>query len=224
MYLIVVGAGAIGSQVLELVTGGTDDVVVIEQDAERAQAASQAYDCLTLHADATHHEVLEEAGADRADAVLCTTESDATNLMVLMVAQQLGVDSLVSVVQEPKHLELFRRLGAHVLGNPQRLIAEHLVRAVQRPSIRDFMQLGGDAEIVELSVTERAPVAGKTLAEAGRDGLIPDDILVIALERDDEVATPRGETRIEAGDLMTIYLPHGVDESVLNALTGDDGG
>lgn len=224
MYLIVVGAGAIGSQVLDLVTGGTDDVVVIEQDAERAQEASQAYDCLTLHADATHHEVLEDAGAERADAIICTTESDATNLMVLMVAQQLGVDSLVSVVQEPKHLELFRRLGANVLGNPQRLIAEHLVRAVQRPSIRDFMQLGGDAEIVELSVTESAPVAGRTLAEAGREGLVPDDILVIALERDDKVATPRGETRIEAGDMLTIYLPDGVDEKVLTALTGDDGG
>lgn len=224
MYLIVVGAGAIGSQVLDLVTGGTDDVVVIEQDADRAEEASQAHDCLVLHADATHQEILEEAGADRADAIICTTESDATNLMVLMVAQQLGVDSLVSVVQEAKHLELFRRLGAHVLGNPQRLIAEHLVRAVQRPSIRDFMQLGGDAEIVELSVTESAPVAGRTLAEAGRDGLVPDDILVIALERDDEVATPRGETRIEAGDTLTIYLPHGVDESVLTALTGDDGG
>lgn len=223
MYVIVVGAGAIGTQVLELVAGGTDDVVVVDRNADRATEASQSYDCLALHADATSKETLEEAGADRAYAVICTTESDATNIMVLLLADDLGVESLVSVVQQPEHMPLFRRIGANVLGNPQRLIAEHLVRAVKRPSIRDFMRLGGDAEIIELAVSQGSPIAGRTLGEAAKDGVIGDDALMVAVQRGDDLVTPRGDTRIEAGDVITVYSPRGFGDASMAGLAGPDG-
>jgi trk system potassium uptake protein TrkA len=37
--------------------------------------------------------------------------------------------------------------------------------------------------------------------------LLHDEMLVVAIERegDDDPVTPRGETRIEAGDLLTVY-------------------
>jgi trk system potassium uptake protein TrkA len=99
------------------------------------------------------------------------------------------------------------------MENPQELIAEHLYRSVARPAIVDYMRVGDDAEVFEVAVTEDAPIAGKTLIEASEAGLVPDDVLIVAVEREggDPPVTPRGSTRIEGGDLVTVYSGFGAD-------------
>ncbi|WP_254823642.1 Lrp/AsnC family transcriptional regulator [Haloglomus halophilum] len=73
------------------------------------------------------------------------------------------------------------------------------------PSLNDFISLTGDAEIVELTASVGAPILGMTLEEAKRDGVLPDETLVVGIERGDNVVTPKGETRIQAGDIITLF-------------------
>lgn len=224
MYLIVVGAGAIGSQVLDLATETRNEVVVIEQDPVVAEEASQTHDCLVLNDDATGKDALLDAGADEADALITTTDSDAINIMVLLLAREIGVPSLVSVVQDPDHMSIFRQVGAHVLENPQRLIAEYLFRAVQRPSVVDFMDLGGDAEVFEVAIPDGAPILGVPLAEADQKGILGEDVLVVAIERDGAIVTPKGQTVLEVGDQAIVFSRTGVDADVMELFTGRKGG
>ncbi|WP_049969751.1 potassium channel family protein [Haladaptatus cibarius] len=214
MYLIIVGAGDIGSQLISIATQNSNDVVVIEKNKERAERASMEFDCLVLHDDATVLDTLEEAGADRADALISTTDQDATNIMVCLLGQEMEVPSLISVVHNPEHMNIFRQIGVNVIENPQRLIAEYLYRAVKRPSIKDYMKVGEEAEVFEITADSYAPVSGLTLSEAASEGLFGDGILVVAIERDDEVITPRGNTRIESGDLITIFSENGATPEV----------
>jgi len=95
MYIVIVGAGDIGSPLLEIATAGGNEVVVIERDKERAERASRQYDCLVIHDDATSKDTLEDAGVDRADALISTTDQDATNIMVCLLAQELEVPDIV---------------------------------------------------------------------------------------------------------------------------------
>jgi trk system potassium uptake protein TrkA len=113
-------------------------------------------------------------------------------------------------------MDLFRRIGVNTMENPQQLIAEHLYRSVARPAIVDYMRIGDDAEVFEVAVTEDAPIAGKTLIEANDEGLIPDDVLIVAVDRDgeDPPVTPRGSTRIETGDVVTVYSGFGADPNL----------
>ncbi|NLV12393.1 potassium channel family protein [Haloarcula argentinensis] len=216
MYIVIVGAGDIGSPLLEIATAGGNEVVVIERNAERAERASRQYDCLVINDDATVKDTLEDAGADRADALISTTDQDATNIMVCLLAQELEVPDIVSVVHNPEHMNVFRQIGVNTMQNPQRLIAEYLYRAVKRPSIVDFMRIGDQAEVFEITVTPDAPVAGKTLQEANTEGLIGGQTLIVAIERngDGDPITPRGDTRIEANDLLTVYSGDGATPEV----------
>ncbi|MCL7419018.1 MAG: TrkA family potassium uptake protein, partial [Halalkalicoccus sp.] len=197
MYLIVVGAGSIGTQILSFAAGEDHELVVIDRDAQRAERASREYDCLALNADATDTEVLRDAGAERADAIICTTEADPTNIMVLLLAAELGISSLISVVQDPQHMHVFEEVGATTLENPQRLIAEHLYRAAERPSIVDVMHLSGEAEIFEVRIEDDAAIVGRTLYEADTAGLLDGETLVVAVERGEEViASPEADFRL----------------------------
>jgi trk system potassium uptake protein TrkA len=216
MYIVIVGAGNIGSPLIEIATAGGNEVVVIEKDERRADRAASEFDCLVLNEDATTKETLLDAGIDRADALISTTDQDATNVMVSLLAKELEVPHIVSVVHDPEHMDLFRRIGVNTMENPQHLIAEYLYRAVQRPSIVDYMRIGEEAEVFEIRVSEEAAIAGKTIQESATEGLLGEEMLIVALERDgnDHPITPRGNTRVEVGDLVTVYSAEGATPEV----------
>jgi len=207
MYIVVVGAGDIGTPLIEIVTQGGNEVVVVERDEARAERAATDFDCLVIQDDATVKDTLADAGADRADALISTTDQDATNIMVCLLAQELAVPNIVSVVHNPEHMGLFDRIGASTVENPQRLIAKYLYRGVKRPSIIDYMPIGDEAGVFEIEVTADAPIANMTLTDADKEGLIEGNLLVVTVERNGsgDPITPRGDTRIQAGDLVTIY-------------------
>ncbi|RDI70977.1 potassium channel family protein [Halopelagius longus] len=216
MYLIIVGAGNIGSPLIEIATQGGNEVVVVENDEEKAEEAASEYDCLVLNDDATEKETLVDAGADRADALITTTDKDATNIMVCLLSRELEIPDVVSVVHNAEHMDIYSRIGVNTMENPQRLIAEYLYRAVKRPSIVDYMRIGEEAEVFEIRVNEDAPIAGRTLEEAASNGLLGGDVLIVAIERDGtgDPITPRGETVIEGGDLLTVYSATGATAEV----------
>jgi trk system potassium uptake protein TrkA len=213
MYIIVVGAGDIGTPLIDIAVRSGNEVVVIEKDTQKADAVASDYDCVVLDADATTKETLADAGAGRADAIVSTTDQDATNVMVCLLAEEFDIPAITSVVHNAEHMNLFRQIGVNTIENPQQLIAGYLYRAVARPAIVDYMQVGDEAEVFEITVTEDAPIAGKTLTEAGNANLLPDDVLIVAIEREsqDKPLTPRGNTRVEANDLLTVYSTTGAE-------------
>jgi DNA-binding Lrp family transcriptional regulator len=81
----------------------------------------------------------------------------------------------------------------------------------------DFISLAGNANVIDITVEEDAPIVGQSLEEAVRDGILDDDTLVIAIERGDQVLTPHGTTVIEPDDLVTVLSRSGHTETVLEA-------
>ena len=214
MYIVIVGAGDIGTPLIDIATRSGNEVVVIERDTRKADEIASGYDCMVLNADATVKETLDDAGAKRADAIISTTDQDATNVMVCLLAEEFDIPAITSVVHNAEHMNLFRQIGVNTIENPQQLIAGYLYRAVARPAIVDYMQVGDEAEVFEITVTENAPIAGQTLTEAGNANLLPNDVLIVAIEREskDKPLTPRGDTRIEANDLLTVYSARGAEQ------------
>lgn len=218
MYIIIVGAGDIGTPLIDIATRAGNEVVVIERDEQRADRVATEYDCLVLNTDATTKDALNDAGADQADALISTTNQDATNIMVCLLANELKIPAVVSVVHNPEHMGIFEQIGVNTMQNPQRLIAEYLYRAVKRPTIVDYMRVGDQAEVFEIDVAPNALITDLTLEEAGKNDLLGNDILIVAIERkeSEEPITPRGETQIHAGDRLTVYSGIGATPEVTN--------
>lgn len=218
MYILIVGAGDTGIPLIEMATTRGNEVAVIEDNAERAEQVSNQFDCLIINDDATSKEVLQDAGAGRADVLISTTNQDETNIMVCLLAQELNIPHIVSVVNDTEHIRLYRQIGVDTMENPQHLIAEYLYRTVKYPSVSDFMHIGDRADVFEITVSSNAPITGKTLEEAASEDLISNDMLIVAIERDHQSdrITPRGTTRIEAGDLVTVYSGKGMTPDIIN--------
>lgn len=88
------------------------------------------------------------------------------------------------------------------------------------PEANDFISLTGDASVVEVAVQSEAPVADLTLEEAARRGILDDETLVIAIERDDRELTPHGDTVVRPDDIVTVLSRAGEDADALSAFRG----
>lgn len=215
MYVVIVGAGRTGRHVIESAINDDQEVLVFEKDETRAQWVSANMDCFVLNADASSLEKLKEADARNADAMIATTNDDAVNLMVMMLGKELGVKRLISSVTDDEHLGLFDELGIATVGNPFRLNGQFLYRTLKRPGVKDFMDLGNGAEIIEITVSEGAPLIDKDLQEINERSLLPKESLVVAIKRSKNLIVPDGDTKIFAGDLVTLFTREGVTSKLL---------
>jgi trk system potassium uptake protein TrkA len=173
---------------------------------------------IAICGDSTIKSILIDAGAKKANALVTTTNDDAVNLLTILVGKELGIESLVSLVSQPEHALMFRRIGANVMENPASAVAEYLYRVLQRPSIRDFMSIGGgEAEIFEIVVTSKSQILNKPLDDLK---LTQKNALIVAITRDDEIIIPRGNTVVKEGDRVTVFaLARGI-EKITRLFTG----
>ena len=220
MYMIIVGAGTIGARLIDIATKEKNNVVVIEENVERAKEISNKYDVTVLNRDATSAESLREAGSDRTNVLITTTSDDAVNLMVVSIANRLEIPSIVSVVNEKDHAEFFRKLGANVMENPEDVVANHLYTAVKRPQVDDFTILSNGAQVFRIMVKEEGPLVGKSTSEIRKQEIIPSSVLIVAIERGGNVQIAEGETVIESEDLLTFYSVQRVTDELIEKVTG----
>ena len=89
--------------------------------------------------------------------------------------------------------------------------------------LADYISLTGGAEVVEVTVHDDAPIAGRTLEDAATEDILDDGTLVIAIERDDVMLTPHGDTEIRPHDIVTVFSPDGAGESALEGFQDSEG-
>lgn len=220
MYMIIVGAGGVGMSVIALAAADKNEVVVIESDPERAREVSREYDVVVLDADATAGETLREAGAERADALIVTTSDDAVNLMVVSMAVDFHINSVISVVNEKDHAAFFRRLGATVMQNPEEVVAAHLYNTAKRPRVQDFVALPEESQLFRLELRGKSPLAGRTVAQCTKEDRIPNTARIVSILRGGKKILADGDLKMKEGDLVTFYSLDRVPDVLFAKLIG----
>ncbi len=219
MYLIVVGAGSVGSNLVQRACKDGHDVALIEADKELAQQASDKFDALILHANVAQGGILKEAGAEKADALVATTEDDSANLMAMFLGTEHKIQTLVSVVNSPSHMTLFERLGVHVMTNPHEIVAGHLYGLVKSPGMEELFTAPGGAHAFRVKIGESSPLVGKTLMAANQEELLPKGLLLVTVTRGEEVIIPSGDTVLEEKDHLIAFSQKPLNEAQVKVFT-----
>jgi len=220
LYLIIVGGGKIGRDLVETASGEPNNIVVIESEEKKAKAISRDFDVSVLNADATSKEVLNEAGADRADALIATTSEDSVNLIVAFLGKELGIGELISVINDRGHRNIFFEIGVRVTQNLTRQTAQYLYNAVREPKIEQFINLAGGAQIFKIAVIEESYLAGERVGNPDEEDPFPPSLSLIAVEREDETIEIEGGEGIEikAGDSLTFFSQKRASDRLLRHL------
>ncbi|MDL5362718.1 Trk system potassium transporter TrkA [Halalkalicoccus sp. NIPERK01] len=204
MQILIIGAGDVGSNVARDLSE-SHDLTIIDRDAERVGELTAHLDATGVVDDGRSLTALREAGLERADVVIASTDNDATNVMVCNAAERVGDPHTIARV---KDVGLFRAwqssesgFGVDTMLDIDLLAARALVRTITLPGARDVgMFADGQAEVAEFRVGEDTPVTNRTVAEADS---YP-SLTFAAIVRGDDVLIPDGETVIEPGDDLVV--------------------
>lgn len=209
-HVIICGAGRTGRQIAQELEPVTHQYVVVERDPKRIEQLREYIpDVHVLEGDATHDQVLLDAGILNAKGLITCLSADADNLYVCLSARDLAAKvTIVARAYEEESIDKLYRAGADQVVSPNVSSAIRMASVLLRPSVVSFVDIATRSPDLKLrmeqtSIGERSHLAGKTLSEAG----IPQatGLIVIALGKHtkaglDFVFNPSATTRIEAGD------------------------
>lgn len=220
MYLIVVGGGETGASLVEVAVEDGHDVTAIEPDPATAEALAERFDVRVLRASIADGEIMEEAEAERADALVATTADDSANLMAMVLGLEAEVGTLVSIVNDAHHRRLFERLGVHVLLDPEVIVARHLYGILCRPEMEESVSLPGGGYAFQLVLGAGSTLVEKTLQEAREAKLVPGEVIVVWVDREESGLSARPDTRLREGDRVTVFSPKPLSDRELASFRG----
>lgn len=85
----------------------------------------------------------------------------------------------------------------------------------------NLISLTGGADVVEVTVRGDARVAGRSIGDIATEGILDEETLVVAIEREDRELTPHGETVLRPGDIVTLLSRGGDTTDGLAAFSGE---
>lgn len=210
MYVIVVGAGEVGTYVADRLSREGHDVAVVERNPGRLRAVSERLDVLTLLGSGTNPEVLRAAGVDKAEMIVAVTSQDEVNLVCCLVGKQAGIARTVCRLEDPelrsrRSTPLHDAMGVDLIIDPDFETAQEILELLEYPGASEVAEMaGGEVVVIGARLAADAPVVGRSLQDLARDYEPEWDFLFGVITRGDETIIPRGNVRLEADDLVRV--------------------
>ncbi|KYH25875.1 hypothetical protein HAPAU_25530 [Halalkalicoccus paucihalophilus] len=216
--IVIVGGSEIGFQVARMLEEQGFEPRLIEEDHDRARdLAERLPNTVVMESDATDIEFLSREHIDEADVVISALTHDEANLLISLLAKQLGSSRAVAVVEHGAYVDLFESVGVDAAVNPREITAEEITRFTHQGRAENISLIHNDrAEVLEIEINERSVLAGRTLQESMAD--LPEAAVVGAITRGEECIIPRGDTHIEVGDHVIVFARTDVADAVAAAL------
>lgn len=206
MKAVIVGGGAVGQNLADMLTREGHGVTVIDSDENKLSAINEHLDVATLRGEGTDLSVLRMAGANTCDILAAVTNNDEINILAATAARKLGAGKTIArarkAMYQPGPMYAYSSLFEidHIV-NPDTLTSYEIGKLLRTPgalAVENFAQ--GKVQMREMAVGARSAAAGKTLRELPRDRLG----LVAAISRAGRIIVPTGDTAIEPDD--RVYL------------------
>jgi len=208
-HYILCGYGRAGRQVAyEFAAERIPFIVVDAQPEAILEAKQQGF--LTFQGDATLDQTLIDVKIQDAICIVASMPSDADNLYTVLSAKALKPDlRTIARGNSEEAVVKMQRAGADAVISPYITGGKRLAAAAMRPQVMDFVDgivTGSDRSFYMEEVVieaDNCPYVGQTLRDTNLRS--QSSAMIIAIRRLDGelIPGPRGDTKLEEGDIVT---------------------
>jgi len=203
--VVILGGGNVGLSVASALEKRTERIraKVIEMNRGVAEYAADALErTIVLNGDGLDADLLAEAGIKRADAILAVTDDDKINILASVRAKASGCKMAICLVNDPTMVPLMRTLNIDAFINPRATTVSSILRHIRHGRVRGVYSVGdAEAEVIEAQVLSTSLIAGQMI----RDIDFPEGVMVGVVQKGDKIIRPTGSTRIDEGDVITLF-------------------
>ncbi|MEN1680877.1 MAG: potassium channel protein [Planctomycetota bacterium] len=221
-HVILCGYGRAGRVLAEELKRAATAFVVVDQDAEKLNAA-EAAGMLVVEGNAVEEDVLERAGVTRAATLATVLPDDSANVFITLTAREMNADvEIIARAENPSTEKKLLRSGATRVVLPAVIGGQRMAQLITRPGAEQLLRARGEASEInhgieqiglkmdELDVSAGSPLDGHTVADIELRG--NQGFLIVAVRRNggEIVIDPPSDCPLAAGDAV-IVLGHASD-------------
>ena len=195
MRIVIVGAGKLGYSIAELLANEEFDVVLVDQDETRLEAAKNTLDVLTVTANGASPITMNDPDIRSADILIAVTAGDDVNMVACILAKKHGITHTVARIRDMQFLSeakeyLKENFDIDLMLNPELITAREVYRILMTPAALDVEDFAsGKVRLFETKVTRHSPLANIPL----KDLEMPKAILAGMIFRDHRMIIPHGD-------------------------------
>ena len=195
MRIVIVGAGKLGYSIAELLANEEFDVVLVDQDETRLEAAKNTLDVLTVTANGASPITMNDPDIRSADILIAVTAGDEVNMIACILAKKHGITHTVARIRDMQFLSeakeyLKQNFDIDLMLNPELITAREVYRILMTPAALDVEDFAsGKVRLFETKVTRHSPLANIPL----KDLEMPKAILAGMIFRDHRMIIPHGD-------------------------------
>lgn len=200
---MLLGGGKVGYYLADRLVSSNINVTIIEKDKKRCEYLSEKLNnVLVIHGDGTDLNLLEEENLELMDAFVGLTDYDEQNLLMALMAKQVGVNNTIAKISRPSYAHIIDRLELDVALNPVNIIISDILKFIRGGKVVSVsLLLGEEGEVTEIIADKNMPIVGKPLSKLG----LPKGIIIGAIINDGKVIIPNGATIVKPNDRVVVF-------------------
>jgi len=201
--VMILGGSRIGIQTALILAKLGINTKLIERDKERCEKiAEKLPHTLVINGDGTNIDLLKSEGIETIDGFVAVTGFDEDNLLVALLAKHLGTKKVIAKVDRTNYIPILEKIGVDAVVNPRMTTVSAILRFIRKGKIISLTLLKeGEAEVIELIVSPYSKIINKPLKKAN----LPQNSIIGAIVRKDEVIIPHGNDIIQPEDKIIIF-------------------
>jgi len=208
---VICGGGLVGLGVARGLREAGWWVKIIEHDQARCEFLSERLDCLVLHGDGSDLDLLREEHVETTAALIAVTNNDEKNLLISLIAKQLGVERIITRADRLVNERIFDKVGIDVVLSAKGAALRTIVGDIVNADHEHMAELEhGDLAVLDFELPPS--FQARTL----RQVQLPTIAAIGALVRDGKAIFPVDDTELWAGDHL-ILACHTRDEEATRA-------
>ena len=208
-HYIVCGYGRIGKVLCQLIREETNDIVVVENDANLIDVLEKDK-IHYLHGDASDEDLLSKAGIENASFLVAALGTDTANVFLVLTTRQLNPDIFIMArASSPDVKNKLMIAGANLVESPYDTGAISMGLKLLRPSVSSFLDVALSRKREAIQIEELfVPKSSKYTNVVLKDSRIRQDfnLIIISIEKASGkmLFNPHFETLIEPGDTVIV--------------------
>ncbi|MBI5143756.1 MAG: TrkA family potassium uptake protein [Candidatus Omnitrophica bacterium] len=194
MNIMIVGCGRVGSQLALLLSQEGHNVTIIDKNQDAFKRLGGTFNGIQAAGNGFDEKLLKELKIDKQDAFVSVTSGDNTNLMASQIAKKIfKVPRVIARVYDPKRADIYKKLGLDIISGTV-LVAAMIRDKLIENRFTGYLVETGELGVIEIIVKE--DLKGKRVEELN----IPDEFLVVVIERKKRVIIPQPDAKLELND------------------------
>lgn len=201
--VLIVGGGRIGSQLAKKLEQEHFEIKLIESDLDRCHSLSRELDrTIVLHGDGSDQKLFMEENVGQMDAVISVTDDDETNILVSLLAKNLGATNTITRIGKASYYPLLATIGIEKVVSTRASAVSSILQDVRQGNvISDISIFGERGEFIEAIALESSDITNGPLKKIS----FPGGALLVCIIRDEQVIIPTGESRVLPKDRIIFF-------------------